>query len=310
MFPVIVGLILIIVVIILSLPFLRKSGSVTLLGKEAEEGQERLDLEIERQTFLNSLAELELDFAQEKFGQMDYERLKAIDERRFVSILSRIDELDKQQHTLSSLPKRKAQQYEMSEVVRWSSSVLVSLLLIGSAAGMYYYIMDKQARKIRQDQSSQSAQGIPNPAEMVARLESRLKDNPDDIEGQMMAGRSYMTLNRYGDAKKAWTKVLELAPRNHYAHLNLGIILLETEPRSKTQSVEKAIQHFDKALVNIPKEPVLLWYHGVALVRLNRFQLADESWTKSYQNLTSGTEEANFVKDALQKLRAGNPPLF
>ena len=309
MFPFIVGFILIVVVILLSLPFLRKSGSVTLLGQEAEEGQERLDLEIERQTLMNSLAELDLDRAQEKFSQNDYERLKAVDERRFVSILGRIDELDKKQK-ISSFRSRKTQPHKMSERVRWSTSVFVSFLLIGSTTGIYYYIMDLQDQKVNRERSSQSAQGMPNPAEMVARLETRLKENPDDLDGQMMAGRSYMTLGRYEDAKKAWSKVLELEPRNHFAHLNLGIILLETKPRSNTQSLEQAVKHFNKALVNIPREPVLLWYHGVALVRLNRMQQADESWTTAYQNLMPGTEESNFVKDSLQKLRAGNPPLF
>ena len=67
----------------------------------------------------------------------------------------------------------------------------------------------------------------PNPLEMVARLEERLRENPDDLQGQIMAGRSYLALERFDEAKQAWTKVLELDPRNHEAHFNLGVILIE-----------------------------------------------------------------------------------
>ena len=48
--------------------------------------------------------------------------------------------------------------------------------------------------------------------EMVAKLEARLKENPDDLQGQIMAGRSYQALGRTAEAQQAWAKVLELDP--------------------------------------------------------------------------------------------------
>ena len=47
---------------------------------------------------------------------------------------------------------------------------------------------------------------------MVARLESRLKENPDDVQGQMMAGRSYVALNRVEEARAAYENGTETGP--------------------------------------------------------------------------------------------------
>jgi hypothetical protein len=52
----------------------------------------------------------------------------------------------------------------------------------------------------------------------------------------------------------------------------------------------------------------VLWYKGVALLRLKQYELTDRSWTEAFQNLNPGTEDAQFVKKALDSLRAGNPP--
>ncbi|HEX9759206.1 MAG TPA: hypothetical protein VGB26_15635, partial [Nitrospiria bacterium] len=75
-------------------------------------------------------------------------------------------------------------------------------------------------------------------------------------------------------------------------------------------SYENALTHLEKALVKFPREPALLWYKGLALVHLQRFSEADESWTTAFQNLAPGTEDSKMVKQALQSLREGRAPSF
>ena len=201
----------------------------------------------------------------------------------------------------------------------WLSPIILGLVVWGGASGIYSYVtgtIGLEAKRVAQEQQGQSSasggsggQGMPNPLEMVARLEARLRENPNDLQGQIMAGRSYMALERLDDAKRAWSKVIELNRRDHEAHYNLGLILLQTKDTTDSRIFEEALAHFDTALMNVPREPVVLWYRGVALVHLKRYREADESWTSAYQNLPPGSEDAEFVKQALQNLRAGNPPL-
>ncbi len=308
MFAAAVGLILTIVIAFLSIPLWRKTRTSIPVGLEAFKDQERIDLEIEKKTLLSSLADLDLDLALSKFTQSDYERLKAVDERRLVNILNRIDELSNEKPEASARREQPAQ--KTSQLINWATSAMIGVLVIGSATGIYSYVQSRQRAEQVASQPAQQGQGMPNPLEMVARLEARLAKNPNDLEGQVMAGRSYMALDRTEDARKAWNKVLELDPRNHEAHFNLGVILLPAIPREDQKGLEAVLNHFEIAEIRLPTEPALLWYKGVTLVRLNRYREADDSWTTAFQNLMPGSEDAEFVKQALENLRAGNPPMF
>ncbi|MBI3609126.1 MAG: tetratricopeptide repeat protein [Nitrospirae bacterium] len=313
MFIFIAAVILIVVMVLLAFPLWMTSSIPIPLGHEASLNQERIDLEIEKQTLLNSLAELDLDLAQGRLTPSDYQRLKAVDENRLVRILDKQDALAESGPSPPA-PKSTADRAPFTPMT-WAGSAALSLLVVGTAAGIYGYIHGKiglEAQRVAMEQGSvpRSSQGMPNPIEMVARLEKRLKKNPDDLEGQIMAGRSYMTLKRMEDAQKAWQKVTELDYGNYEAHYFLGLILLQTTQPDDRKNTEEALSHLETALVKVPREPAVLWYKGVALVRLKQYPLADKTWTEAYQNLAPGTDDAEFVRNALQNLRAGNPPVL
>ena len=309
-FTVTAGLILLAAVVVLAYPLWNKDAAPIPMGLDASIDQERIDLEIERQTLLNSLAELDLDFAQDRLTSSDYARLKAIDESRLGGILDKLDSLSKQDQPLKAVKLKPTSRF--SGPMKWAGSIMLGLIVVGSAAGIYQYIEGKigfeAQRRVAESEGVPGPQGRPNPAEMVARLEQRLKTNPNDLEGQIMAGRSYMTLQRIEDAKKAWSKVVELDPGNFEGHFFLGLIQLRTAPLDDLKSSQEALDHFETALVKEPRDPTVLWYKGVALLRLKQYELTDRSWTEAFQNLNPGTEDAEFVKKALQSLRAGNPP--
>jgi cytochrome c-type biogenesis protein CcmH/NrfG len=303
------GLILIVVIIVLAYPLWNRTASPIPMGLEASTDQERIDLEIEKQTLLNSLAELDLDLAQSRLTPSDHQRLKAIDENRLGRILDKVDSLPPPSAPAAPSSRSGLQSHA---VMKWAGSAALSLLVIGTAAGIYDTVHGRigleAQKRIAEQGGSPGPQGMPNPVEMVARLEKRLKANPDDLEGQIMAGRSYMTLQRIDDARKAWSKVVELDYGNYEGHFFLGVIQLQTASPDDAKNSEEALHHFETALVKVPRDPAMLWYKGVALLRLKEYPLADKSWTEAFQNLQPGTEDSEFVKKALQSLRTGNPP--
>src|SRR6185437_15024165 len=93
---------------------------------------------------------------------------------------------------------------QLAPVMHWTGSALLGLLVIGSASGIYYYLHWKQTAELQavQKQAGSGGQGMPDPREMVARLEARLQTNPNDLQGQIMAGRSYLAMERIDDATK------------------------------------------------------------------------------------------------------------
>ena len=286
----------------ISSPFWRKDPTASgLISQEAEEDQERADLSVEREVLLQSLQELDVELAQGRLEQEDYERLKATDEQRLLGVMDRLEVLA----ATGRLPLSSEQPGQQGNA--WGSAIAVSLVVVTLSVGVYSFLQWRTINRLVGIQTDRAAQ-LPDPREMVARLEARLRENPDDVQGQMLAGRSYMALDRVDDAKKTYEKVLELEPRNHEAHYNLGVIMIEERKFDDPKLFEAALKHFDIVLVDRPNEPGVNWYKGLALWYLKRYRETEEFWATTYNNLDPGSTDAEFVKQALAKLRKGETP--
>ena len=294
--------ILIGVIAAISSPFWRKDPAAPeLISREAEEDQEKADLSVEREVLLQSLQELDVELAQGRLEHEDYDRLKATDEQRLLGVMDRLEAL-----AAANRPSLSSEQAGQPGSA-WGSAVAVSLVVVILSVGTYGFLQWRTINRLVDIQTERTGQ-MPDPREMVARLEARLKENPDDVQGQMMAGRSYMVLDRMDDAKKAYAKVLELDPRNHEAHYNMGVIMIEQRKFDDPKIFKAALKHFDRVLVDRPNEPGVNWYKGLALWYLKRYRETEEFWATAYKNLDPGSQDADFVKQALAKLRDGETP--
>ena len=299
LFPLIV--ILTIVLFALTIPFWRKDPSPISFAQDDDRAQEQADLQVERETLARSLQELEMEVTQGRMERVDYERLKATDERRLLQVLDRLEEL-------KEIEASPAAELTSGTTRRggWGRAIASGSIVLLASLGIYGLLQFQQGQRILEAQERMG--GGPNPLEMVAKLEARLKENPDDLQGQIMAGRSYQALDRLPEAKKAWEKVLELDPKQNEAHYNLGVAMIETRKFDDPELFKEALAHFDVVLKDLPNQPAVNWYRGLALWYLDRKQETDAAWTLASQNMEPGSKDAEFVKDALTKLRAGQVP--
>jgi cytochrome c-type biogenesis protein CcmH len=295
------------VVLFIVFPLFRRTPKPLPLGNEASRGEERSDLEIEKQNVLTSLRDLESDFAGGKISAADFERLKTFDEHRLADLLAKMDQQNPEDGETGERGRYSEEFIRKFRKWNLAGSVVLVVLVAGSASGIYYQKYLQQEEQREEAMGGPMMGGAPNPLEMVARLERKLRENPNDLVGQLRAGRSYMTLQRYEDARKTWTKVLELDPVNTEAYYNLGILQIQTIDPGNLRNFEEAIQYFDKALETTPGMPAALFYRGVALVHLKRYDEAEQSWVGALQGLPPGSEDSEFVKEEIRKLKAGNP---
>ncbi|MFZ5876020.1 MAG: tetratricopeptide repeat protein [Nitrospirota bacterium] len=305
MVTVAVGLLLLAVGVVLAIPWWRRDPEPIPVGYAADQDQERIDLVIERESLVRSLKELEIEHGQGRLMDADYTRLTATDERRLLTVLDRLEALA---GAAPVQPVAVEPAGARTSGRRWLAATVPVILVLVASSSIYAYIQWQQARAWDAVSAQAGPAGMPDPRQMVARLEERLRANPNDLEGQIMAGRSYMALDRLPDAKAAWTKVLELAPRNHEAHYSLGVIMINTRKFDDPELFKVALEHFDRALINVPMEPAVNWYRGLALWYLKRYRETEDAWSTAVQNLPPGSEDAEFVKGALVKLRAGQVP--
>jgi len=103
--------------------------------------------------------------------------------------------------------------------------------------------------------------------EMVAKLEQRLQQSPNDMQGWLMLGRSYLTLERPARAVDAYQHAYDLSGgANTEAALGLGESLVLVDEAALRG---RAGQLFEAVLVREPGNPTALWYGAIAALVSN-----------------------------------------
>ncbi len=104
-------------------------------------------------------------------------------------------------------------------------AVLVGVPLI--SLGVYVYLGNPDTPDYPLDpRLSGTLEALP-PAAILARLENRLRDHPDDIEGWRLLARLRVSVSQHVQAGDAWQRVLDLAPADAEAQLGLAQAFIE-----------------------------------------------------------------------------------
>jgi len=112
---------------------------------------------------------------------------------------------------------------------------------------------------------------------MVAKLEAQLKANPNNAEGWMMLGRSYVTMQRFQSAVDAYQHAYDLTNgQNIDAITGLAEALVLMDENSLTG---RAGQLIDQALKLQPNHPKALWYGGLAALKSENLKVARDRFT-------------------------------
>jgi len=106
---------------------------------------------------------------------------------------------------------------------------------------------------------------------MVAGLAERLDDNPDDEQGWFMLGRSYMQLNRYGEAAEAFARLRELVGDAPNVLINQASAVAMANGGSLAGQPRELIQ---LALEQQPDHPQALWMAATAAHQAADFDTA------------------------------------
>lgn len=120
--------------------------------------------------------------------------------------------------------------------------------------------------------------------DMVVALQDRLEDNPNDVNGWILLGRSYQSMKQYDEAIAAFEKAIELEQgQNAQTLVGLGIALLEQQGG---EASDRSTRLFENALALDPDNPNALFYAGGAAARRGDTALAAEHWEKLLQQDT------------------------
>lgn len=141
--------------------------------------------------------------------------------------------------------------------------------------------------------------------EAVASLERRLATEPEDEEGWILLGSSYLSLSRPSDAATAYQRALDLSGgRNTAARLGVAEARIVLDPASITGAVGDEIE---AVLKEEPSSPKGLWYGGLLSLARDQPALARERWERLLE-LSPPEQIRQIIESQLAQVAPGAAP--
>lgn len=173
--------------------------------------------------------------------------------------------------------------------------ILALLIPLGSAASYWWLgtpsaIDPQTSRRASQEQIQQ----------MVEQLATKLKANPDNLQGWAMLGRSYKVLGRYGDAAQAYAHAGKYIDTSADLLVEYADVLALSQD-SNLQGLPTEL--LSKALALDPKHPMALLMAGVAAYQRSDYPTAITQWEKLLHDLEPGSDDAQQVENNIAQAK-------
>ena len=176
--------------------------------------------------------------------------------------------------------------------------VAYSVLAVPLVALGVYFAVGNPAVIVLEDDAQATQRQI---EAMVERLAARLKENPDDVEGWKMLGRSYSVLGRFRDAIDAYTRAAARAPRDADVLVDLADVLAMANGQRLAGDPEKLVE---RALQIDPKNLKGLALAGTAAFDRGDFARAAALWERMLPLVAADSEDARVVRENVAQARA------
>ncbi|MET3469568.1 cytochrome c-type biogenesis protein CcmH [Novosphingobium sp. 1529] len=148
------------------------------------------------------------------------------------------------------------------------------------------------------------AEPSPEPSPVVddtiTRMEQRLKDEPEDVQGWRMLGWAYFQNARYKDAARALRKATALDPDHAESFSFLGEALVMAS-RREGQMPRGARIAFDKALAIDPKNARARYFKALSLDLAGKHRRALRAW---FAQLSETPPDAPYASDIRSVIRS------
>jgi cytochrome c-type biogenesis protein CcmH len=189
------------------------------------------------------------------------------------------------------------------------AATLTALVIPAAVVLVYLLVSNHDWRAPEAGSAASSAPAAGTAAgsveEAVASLERKLQAAPGDVEGWILLGSSYLSLNRPTDAVKAYQRALDLSDgRNVDARLGVAEARIVMDPGSLAGPVGDDIEAVLKAE---PRNPKGLWYGGLLSLSRGQPAVARERW-KALLTLGPPERVRQIIETQLAELDGSAPP--
>lgn len=186
-----------------------------------------------------------------------------------------------------------------------SSLALILLLLVVIPTGSWfgYQMIGTPAALNPENLVQQPAVNNPQSmADAIAMLKVRLAENPEDLEGWLLLGRSLLATEHPEQAVTAYRAALTLDPASAYIKMELGnAILSNSQPPEFPSEAKSLIQAAFTADPGLQKAQ---WLLGIAEASGGNYQLALDLWRDLLSKLEPGSNIAVTVSQQIAEVES------
>ncbi|HIP53000.1 MAG TPA: c-type cytochrome biogenesis protein CcmI [Chromatiales bacterium] len=193
---------------------------------------------------------------------------------------------------------------------RWAIPLLL-VLLPATSVLLYREIGNQEIMTKLADPANVARTAGADPADLppmdvlVQKLAERMENEPDNIPGWKMLGRSYLAMNENEKAATAYEKGLKVAPEDPELLLGLAEALAKSSGGNLTGRPTELV---NKARDLQPNDPNVLWMTGLINFQGNRVAEAVTAWEKLAAMLPDDSEDAAMIRQYLDQARARLTP--
>ena len=188
-------------------------------------------------------------------------------------------------------------------------------VLIYSQIGSYNLVDMPVAQQQSQPQPQQQQPQM-SLEDAIAGLEQRLQQQPDNLEGWFMLGRTYAAINQFDKAAAAFKQIID-----REGEKDADLLLRYADALAMIQNghmTADALSYVEKALTIDPQHPQGLWMMGMGLAEQGRYEEALNNWYKVLPQLQDDASIAQIERmianaeqeldaDALQRVKQNRP---
>ncbi len=249
--------------------------------------------------YRDQLAELEKDLQNDILTQEQYDKSKQeLQQRMLIDVPESEDKAIKK--------TKKIYNIAMSTVITltFPLAAVYLYLEIGDTRGLLPQAQLANATQMHQsggNTSSSSPDGHDNFASVVDNLIVRLNENPEDIEGWVMLGRTYAIMGRYNEASNTYQKLTELVPDNPQILSDYADVLAMKNQGSLNGQPMELIK---QALAIDPEYPKALALAGTAEFEQRRFEQAAEYWEQLLAVIPDDSQLAQSVTESIAEAKS------
>lgn len=223
--------------------------------------------------YRDQLAELDSDLRSDILSREQYEQSKRELQQRM------LQDIPSGEMAPAAFPAMSAA--IMSGKSNVATITLTTLAVPVLAVSLYLWLGNTKAllpQPAGGEQAPMSAEGgHPDFSSVLENLTTRLNNQPDDIEGWLILGRTYAMMQRFNEAKGAYEKALALAPEDAGVITDYADIVAMTNNGSL---IGKPLELIDKALRLDPQNPKALALAGTAEFERRRYKDAAAYWER------------------------------